>query len=214
MIRVALVEDLPVLRASLVERLRLDGRVDVTLSAGSGEAFLAALPTATPRPQLVLMDLGLPGLSGAETTERLRATHPDLPVLVLTVFEDEAQILAAVQAGASGYLLKDTPTARLVEAIEELLNGGAPLSPVIARKLLHLAATSGHGAPGGPAVTLTGREHEILQRVVEGDTEAKIADRLFISPHTVRTHLVHIYGKLQVKSRAGAVREAFRRRLV
>ncbi len=214
-IPVALVEDLPALRASLIERLRLSGRVEVVLAAGSGEAFLAALPTAPVRPRLVLMDLGLPGLSGAETTARLRAADPDLPVLVLTVFEDDEQILAAVQAGATGYLLKDTPTDRLVAAIEELLAGGAPLSPIVARKLLRLAAeTPLPSRPAGPAVTLTDREREILQHVVEGDTEARIAELLFISPHTVRSHLVHIYGKLQVNSRAGAVREAFRHRLV
>ncbi len=213
MLTVAIVEDLPELRRSLVERLRLSGRVEVVLAVSSGEALLAALPRLSPAPRVVLMDLGLPGMSGIEATARLRADHPGVDVLVLTVLEDEAPIFAAVQAGAVGYLLKDTPTERLLDALDDLAAGGVPLSPVVARTLLRLAA-SAPAAPVPPAVPLTERERGILRLVVDGLTEARVAAQLGISPHTVRTHLVHVYEKLHVKSRAAAVREAVERRIV
>lgn len=218
-IPIALVEDLPVLRRSLLDRLGLDPRVAVVGAYGSGEALLAAL-AAGAAPRVVLMDLGLPGISGIEATARLRAAHAGIDVLVLTVLEDEEQIFAAVQAGALGYLLKDTPADRIVDAVAELVDGGVPLSPVVARKLLRLAAASEPASPSaGASATpsgfrLTEREHEILRLAVRGDTEARIAEHLFISPHTVRTHLVHVYEKLQVRTRAAAVRVAMERRLV
>ena len=215
-IPVALVEDLPVLRRGLLDRLALDPRVAVVGAYGSGEALLAAV-AAGAAPRVVLMDLGLPGISGVEATARLRAAHPAVDVLVLTVLEDEEQIFAAVQAGALGYLLKDTPADRIVDAVAELVDGGVPLSPVVARKLLRLAAASEPAAPARPAAEtfrLTEREHEILRLAVRGDTEARIAEQLFISPHTVRTHLVHVYEKLQVRTRAAAVRVAMEQRLV
>ena len=214
-IPVALVEDLPVLRRSLLDRLALDPRVAVVGAYGSGEALLTALAGST-RPRVVLMDLGLPGISGIEATGRLREAHPGVDVLVLTVLEDEEQIFAAVQAGALGYLLKDTPADRIVDAVAELVEGGVPLSPVVARKLLRLAAAA-EPAPARPSAEtfrLTEREHEILRLAVRGDTEARIAEQLFISPHTVRTHLVHVYEKLQVRTRAAAVRVAMEKRLV
>ncbi len=212
-IAVAVVEDLPELRRSLVERLRLSGRVDVVLAVSSAEALLGALPRLAPAPRIVLMDLGLPGMSGIEATARIVADHPGVDVLVLTVLEDEAPIFAAVQAGAVGYLLKDTPTARLLDALDDLVAGGVPLSPVVARKLLRMAAAA-PPARTAPAVVLTDRERDVLRLVVDGMTELRIGAELSISPHTVRTHLVHVYEKLHVRSRAAAVREAVGQGLV
>lgn len=212
-IAVAVVEDLPELRRSLVERLRLSGRVEVVLAVASAEALLGALPKLAPAPRIVLMDLGLPGMSGIEATARIVAGHPGVDVLVLTVMEDEAPIFAAVQAGAVGYLLKDTPTARLLDALDDLVAGGVPLSPVVARKLLRMAAAA-PPARAASAVVLTDRERGVLRLVVDGMTEARIGAELGISPHTVRTHLVHVYEKLHVRSRAAAVREAVGQGLV
>lgn len=210
---IALVEDVPMLRASLAERLALAGVV-VAGAFGTGEALLAGFDALDPAPDVVLMDLGLPGISGAETTAHLLAARPNVGVLVLTVFEDEAAIFAAVQAGASGYLLKDTTTERLVAAIDDVRAGGAPLSPLVARTLLRLAKDGPPATPGGETFALTPREHDILRLAVRGDTEARIAEQLFLSPHTVRSHLAHIYGKLHVSSRAAAVRVAMQNRLV
>lgn len=215
MLTVAVVEDLPELRRSLVERLRLSGRVEVVLAVSSGDAFLGALPRLPALPRIVLMDLGLPGRSGIETTREVRRLHPDVDVVVLTVLEDDAQIFAAVQAGAVGYLLKDTPIDRLLDALDDVAQGGVPLSPVVARKLLRMTAASpAPRSPDAPEVHLTDREREILRLVVEGRTENRVAEALGISPHTVRTHLVRIYDKLHVRSRAAAVREAIERRVV
>lgn len=214
MLPVAVVEDLPELRRSLVERLRLSGRVEVVLGVSSAEALLGALPRLSVPPRVVLMDLGLPGMSGIEATREVRQRHPAVDVLVLTVLEDEAQIFAAVQAGAVGYLLKDTPTDRLLDALDDVVAGGVPLSPVVARKLLRMAAAGPGPGTDRPAVHLTQREREILRLVVEGRTEVRVAEALGISPHTVRTHLVRVYEKLDVRSRAAAVREAVERRIV
>ena len=214
MLSVAVVEDLPELRRSLVERLRLSGRVEVALAVSSGDALLGALPRLDPLPRLILMDLGLPGRSGIETTREVRQHYPGVDVVVLTVLEDDAQIFAAVQAGAVGYLLKDTPIDRLLDALDDVEQGGVPLSPVVARKLLRMTATAPGPRVPSPEVSLTEREREILRLVVEGRTEARVADALGISPHTVRTHLVRVYEKLHVRSRAAAVREAIERRVV
>lgn len=210
---VALVEDVPMLRRSLEERMRMAG-ITVAASFGTGEALLDGFAALDPRPDVVLMDLGLPGLSGAQATERLQAAHPAVAVLVLTVFEDEEAIFAAVKAGASGYLLKDTTTERLVEAIEEVRAGGVPLSPVVARTLLRLAVDGPPADLAPETFQLTPREQEILRLAVRGDSEVRIGAQLFISPHTVRTHLAHIYDKLHVSSRAAAVRVALTSGLV
>lgn len=220
--RVALVEDVPALRQRLVERLQFFDTVQITLISESGDACLDALARITPaeRPEVVLMDIEMPGLDGIETTRLLRDRYPDIEVMMLTVFEDEERIFGAIQAGASGYLLKDTSADALVAAIEELRSGGAPLSPVIARKMLSLVRHDAaplvpeSGPDASEAFALSRREIDVLRAIVEADTEREIADRLFVSLHTVRTHVKNIYRKLHVHSRAEAVRLALERRLV
>lgn len=228
-IPIALVEDNERLRRRFLDRFRFFAEIEVVFSAASGEAFLerlAELP-ADRLPHVVLMDIELPGLSGIQVTERLKAVHPDVEVMMCTVFEDEDKILESIRMGATGYLLKDMSVEAVVEAIRELLDGGSPMSPAIARKVLsqvHRTAPSGSAddtVSSGPKenraegkFSLTPREREILERIVQDEMEPAIADALHISPHTVRTHIKNIYTKLHVHSRASAVRVTLQRNLL
>lgn len=209
-IRLALVEDHPRLREHLVRQLDYFDAVSLELVSDSGEAFLADLEVrdraGLPLPQVVLMDIEVPGPDGIETTRQLEALWPSIEVLMLTVFEDESRIFRAIQAGASGYLLKDAGPERIVQAVLEVMDGGAPTSPLVARKLLgYVRQTT---APEVMPFDLTPREQDVLTHLVEDVTEVEIADALGVSPHTVRTHVKNLYRKLQVHSRAQAVRIA------
>ncbi len=206
-VRLALVEDRPDVRQLLTERLAFFDDVELVSVSGSAEAFFERLDAAAP--EVVLMDIELPGMDGIEATGRLRESHPETEVLMLTVFEDEDRIFAAVQAGASGYLLKDASAGRIVGAVLEVARGGAPVSPLVAKKLLGWIR-----GDDCEAVGLTDRERDVLGLIVEGLTEDGIADRLFISPHTVRSHIKSLYRKLEVHSRAEVVRVAYERRLI
>ena len=219
-LRLALVEDHPQLRRRLAERLRFFPEVELVLAAEHGAAFLDAFEALAPeaRPAVVLMDIEMPTLDGVATTARLRSAHPGVEVLMLTVFEDEETIFAAVQAGASGYLLKETPAEAIVAAAQELARGGAPMSPLVARRLLGVVRQQEAAAPSpaeaAAALGLTPREREVLGWLVADESEEAIAERLFISPHTVRSHVKNLYEKLHVHSRAQAVRLAYERGLV
>ena len=211
-VSIGLVEDHPALRARLVQQLAFFDEVELVLVAESGDAFRADLAvrarSGAPLPEVVLMDIEVPGADGIETTATLAAEHPGIEVVMLTVFEDEARIFAAVQAGASGYLLKDAGPEAIVRAVAEVAAGGAPASPLVARKLLD-AVRAATPATGEDPFGLTPREREVLAKLVEDDTEDQIGDALGISAHTVRSHIKNLYGKLQVHSRAAAVRTAF-----
>ena len=216
-VRIALVEDVARLRQRFTERFRYFDDIELVLVAGDGKTALSRIDEMPPdtQPQIVLMDIEMPGLSGIETTAHLREQHPGIEVIMLTVFEDEAKIFASIQAGASGYLLKDASADAIVGAILELQRGGAPMSPAVARRVMRFVRTTETPATDGPSnLDLTERELEILQHLATDETEAQIADRLFISPHTVRTHIKNIYKKMHVHSRAAAVRIGFQQRLL
>jgi len=223
-IRIALVEDNPTLRKRFEDYFSLYQNLTHIASYASGEAALNGIKKLPPSrlPQIVLMDIELPGISGIETTLKLKEDFPDIDVMMLTVFEDQNKILQSIQAGASGYLLKDEPPDTIVAALEECLNGGAPISQSIARKVLgmlripeeHSAAAAAARKAEGDALNLSEREIELLNGLVQGETYTTLADKLFISPHTVRTHIRNIYAKLHVHSRAHAVRMAIEKKLV
>lgn len=221
-IRVAVVEDHPDLRTRLVQQLAYFDRVELVLVSESGDDFLADLEvrdrSGGALPEVVLMDIEMPGRDGIATTDELKTIWPALDVLMLTVYEDEDKIFAAVQAGASGYLLKDAGPHAIVSAVEEIAEGGAPTSPLVARKLLSYVRAHEQAAQRtatlSASIHLTPREGEVLSRLVEDHTEAEIADTLGISPHTIRSHVKNLYAKLQVHSRAQAVRVAMERGLV
>src|SRR5690606_1583409 len=162
--------------------------IELVFAAGSGEEFLDRIEGLSEDllPQVVLMDIELPSMSGIETTARLRERSPAVEVLMLTVFEHEDKIFASIQAGASGYLLKDSSTDVIVGAVLELLAGGAPMSPPVARKMLRYVREREQPRAAGPAgaatsFALSEREREILECLVRDETEPHIADRLFIS---------------------------------
>jgi len=209
-IDVWVVEDNRLLRETVVELLQEADGIRVTLNAGTSEAALEALGRGEV-PRIVLMDLGLPGLSGIEGIRRLKEQSPSTEVVVLTVHDDDDRVFEALCAGASGYLLKPAAEGRLVEAVFAAASGGSPMNAAIARKVLtvftrYVSTSRDYG--------LTHRERELLELLVQEKTQKDIASTLFLSPHTVDTHLRNIYRKLEVHSRTGAVSKALRERLI
>jgi DNA-binding NarL/FixJ family response regulator len=171
---------------------------------GRCEDALKALDT-DPAPDVLLMDIGLPGINGIEGTARVREISPSTRVIILTIHEDNEKIFDALCAGASGYLLKSSPPEEIVSAMREVLRGGAPINAQIARRLLTMFATLAGPRSASP---LTQREREILKLMVEGMTKKQIASQLILSYHTIDTHIKNIYAKLEVHTRGGAVARA------
>ena len=198
----ALVEDDSDLRTAIVEIVEEGGWVltDVFPNAES------ALPSFEERvPDLILMDIQLPGMSGIELASKVRARHEEAAILMLTVYDDTDRVFNAIAAGASGYLLKrDVPT-RLLESMKEVLTGGAPVSSDIALKMFEHFQKPPPDTAGGDKWNLTTREQEIIDALVKGDLYKEIADQLGISVPTVRFHLGNIYKKLHVRTRTEAV---------
>ena len=214
MTRVAIVEDNPEFRETLGTFLRHQPDFALAGTFGGAEAALADARRAVDEHgrvgwDLVLMDIELPRMNGIDATRRLRELAPDLPVVVLTVFENPSVILDAIAAGASGYVLKKTGARELVAQLRSVLDGGAPLSPAVAATLLEFVRRSGDATHSDPRrLDLTDRETDVLRRLVDGRTYDQAASDLGISASTVRTHVRAIYRKLQVHSVAEAVRKA------
>jgi DNA-binding NarL/FixJ family response regulator len=166
-------------------------------------------------PDVILMDIEMPGLNGIEVTQHINDVFPDVKILIQTVFNDSDKIFQALCAGASGYILKNDPPNKYLEAINEVYNGGAPISASVAKKVLGFFANKNVvlTAPGSTDYQLSDREKEILRLMVEGHNYKTIADKSFISYETVRTHVKHIYKKLHVPSRSEAVMKAIQQGL-
>jgi DNA-binding NarL/FixJ family response regulator len=202
MIRVALVDDHPVVRAGM--RALVEGQEDLSVVGEASDAHSGEQMVAAVRPDVVLMDLNLgTGPGGAEVTARLRALPEPPQVLVLTTYDTEADILSAIDAGASGYLLKDAPPEDLFRAIRGTARGETILAPAVAARLVKRS---------GPL--LTDREVEILGLLATGQSNRELAKRLFVSEATVKSHLSHIYTKLGVDTRAAAVARAIEQRII
>ncbi len=162
-------------------------------------------------PDLILMDIGLPGMSGIEGVREIKSVAPSVEVVVLTVFDDSEKVFQAIAAGASGYLHKSVTLESIVESLKSILAGGAPINPQIAKRMLEMFAR--FTAPGAD-YHLSPREKEILGLLVDGLTKKEIAEKLFLSFHTIDNHLRNIYVKLQVQKRSGAVAKALKERLL
>lgn len=200
-ILIALVEDHAELRSTWMQVFDRAPGFRCVGAFASGEEALSAIPPL--RPSVVLMDLNLPGISGVECTARLKAAVPQTQILVLTAYGETELIFDALQAGATGYLLKRTRPADLLQAVREVVNGGAPMSPEIARKVVESFRRISPVSRGEN--DLTPREREVLTLLSSGLTDKEIAQRVNVGYETVRSHMKHIYDKLHVHSRTEAV---------
>lgn len=216
MIRIALVDDHSLFRRGLKVLLSARPDFEVVADAGSGEEFLAMLPTA--RPDVVFMDYAMPAMNGAETSERALALCPDLKIITLSMFGDNAYYSRMVSSGAKGFMLKDSEFDEVVEAVETVHAGGTYFSASLLKSLSHSIRSAAAGGDATAAVAecdrLSDREVEILVAICQGLSTQEIADRLFISKRTVDKHRANILEKSGCKNTASLVVYAIRHRLV
>lgn len=210
-VQVLVVDDHRVVRAGLVALLKQSPSLDVVGEAGNGEE--AVRLAGELQPDVVLMDMQMPVMTGVEATQRIKAQWPVIQVLVLTTYDDDELIWGGLQAGAKGYLLKDAPPEELLQGIKAVAAGQSLLPPQIAAKLMQVISQGGP-AKGEPADQLTERELEIVQLMARGAANKEIAAALFISENTVKTHISNLFQKLDVRDRTEAVTRALSRGLI
>jgi DNA-binding NarL/FixJ family response regulator len=223
-IRVYVVEDQSKILKNQLKLLEASSDLEIIGTALSGETALDDIRRL--KPDVVLLDLGLPRMSGIDVTRAVKAEVPKVEILIFTIFDEEDKVLEAVQAGASGYLLKGTPADKMVEAIKEVSQGGTVIQPSLARRLLkHFRVPEVPSTDAvAPAVVtmpaepegkkLSARETEILQLIAKGVSNSEAATMLTLSKATIRTHLEHIYRKLEVTNRVEAVTEGLRKGII
>jgi len=207
---VAIVEDQREIREGLAALVNGTQRYRCTGSFRTMEEALDRL--REPLPDVILVDIGLPGMSGIDGIRRLRERHPTIAPLVLTIHDDDERIFDAICAGACGYLLKKTPPARLLEDMREVANGGAPMSPEVARRVIALFREI--RPPERADYHLTAHEIRLLRLLVDGHNYKTAAEQVGVSVNTISFHMRHIYEKLQVHSKSEAVAKALRNRIV
>jgi DNA-binding NarL/FixJ family response regulator len=211
MIYYAVVDDKSINRSMLIEKLQVNSEFNLLFEASNGEDFLEKMKKAKYIPQLVFMDIDMPVLNGIKTVELACSLYPDLKIIMLTVFDDDQHIFDAIKAGAIGYLLKDDDYKTIeIYAKEALIYGGSPMSPSVARKTLQFLS-EGKSEKQSNETVLSKREMEILKLMIDGKDYKQIADAMFISQHTVRTHMSKIYKKLHVNNKMQALRIALKK---
>ena len=204
-VRVVIADDHPVVRAGLRGMLEPESDIEVVGEATNGREAVSLVGRL--EPEVVLMDLQMPELDGVAATKQIRERYPETNVLVLTTFDTDADVTRAISAGATGYLLKDAPRQDLFQAIRAAARGESVLSPAVASRLMSKMR--------GPGVqSLSEREIEVLTQVADGNSNKDIAGKLYISEATVKTHLVHIFGKLGVDDRTAAVTVALEQGII
>ena len=209
-LRVVIIEDLRDIREGLTALINGTAGFKCVAAFGSMETALARIQRD--EPDAILTDLGLPGMSGTQGIERLRQMFPLVPIIALTIYDNDTEIFNALCNGANGYLLKTTPPARLLEALREAVEGGSPMSPTIAARVVNLFRT--FRPPEYSDYHLTPQETELLKLLIEGHHKKTAAREMDISIHTVSFHLKNIYEKLQVHSKTEAVAKALREKIV
>lgn len=210
MIKLLIYEDNAQLREGLT--MLIDGSEGFSVLAAFKNCSNVVYEVKTYRPDVILMDIDMPGVNGLEGLKLIRETNPDVKVLMLTVFDDHQNIFQALQNGANGYILKKTPPARLLEYIQEASTGGAPMTASVAAQVLKMFSQM--NAPADKDYHLSDREKQVLQLLVNGFSYKMIAAEMFIAMDTVRSHIKKIYEKLHVNSKSEAVAKAFRDKIV
>ncbi len=210
-IKVAIFEDNKALRDSLY--MLIGGSPGFACTGSFANGNKVAKDIESSKPDVVLMDIDMPGISGIEAVQIIKKQFPHIPILMQTVFEDDDKVFASICAGASGYLLKKTPPAKMLEAIKEVAEGGAPMTPSVAAKVLQMFQKQGVQAPV-EFIDLSEREREILKQLVTGNSYKMIAAACYISIDTVKSHIKNIYQKLHVNSKSEAVAKAIIQKLV
>ncbi len=209
-ISLGIIDDNIKIADQLVQKLGFVEEVEIWFVVHSGRESIEWMQRETEHPDILLMDISMPGMDGIETTFRIRQAYPEQRVLMLTVFEDEENIFRAMQAGATGYLLKDEKLDRMLLAFREILEGGVPMSPAVASRALNMMI-SGYKPDSKLLVKtheeekLSKRETEILELLAKGLLNKEVAAQLFISDATVKKHIENIYAKLQLRSRVELV---------
>lgn len=201
-IRVLIADDHRLFREGVRALLHSRPEAEIVGEAATGDEVLSEVERL--HPDVILMDIQMPGLNGIEATRRVLAAHPEIGILVLTMYEDDDSVFAAMRAGARGYVLKGADQMELLRAIQAVASGEALFSPAIAQRLVAFFA-AGTGAPAAPFPELTEREREVLDLIAQGQSNAAIAQRLGISGKTVRNHVSNVFSKLQVADRAQAI---------
>jgi len=208
--RIGIIEDNDVLRKSMELLLSNSGHYEVVLSLPDARKLLES--AADVMPQILLMDIDMPGINGIEAVAMVKKDLPAISVIMFTVFEDDEKIFRSIMAGADGYLLKKMPPARILEALDDLATGGAPMTGSIAIRVLQMFRKQTNDAAA--TFNLTSKELEILTSLSDGKSYKTIASERFISVETVRSHVKNIYEKLHVHSKAEAVAKALREKLI
>ncbi len=212
MIKVTIVEDIKPIREGLSALINGTPELNCNYSYENCEDLLNNLLDITP--DVILMDINLPGISGIEGVKKIKELLPETNIIMLTVHEDNKSIFEALMAGATGYLLKTTPPAQIIEAIKDAKTGGSPMNSNVANKVINLMRLSHTKKDLIASIKLSERESEILQKLANGTGYKNIANELFISIHTVRYHIRNIYEKLQVHSQSEAIAIALRKGLI
>ena len=208
---VIIIEDNELLRDSLKEAINKSSSINCSNAFGSGEAALEFIESEELVPDIILLDIGLPGMSGIELIPELKKLSPSSKIIIITIHDDDENVFNAICAGASGYLLKDLSSDSIVNSISEVMSGGAPMNSHIAKKVLNMFRDQNIKSEG---YDLSEREKEILSHLIEGLSKKQIADKIFLSHHTVDSHIRNIYAKLEVHSRSSAISKAVREKLL
>lgn len=208
--KIGIVEDNRIIAQQLIERLSTVTDIQILFHAENGLEALSQLETISERPDILLMDIEMPKMNGIETTFKVKSHYPDIKIIILTVFDQEEAIFKSIQAGATGYLLKDEKLPRLLQAFQDVTEGGAPMSPMVAQKTLAMMLNNSQEksiktVKNSDNTILTKRELEILEFLSKGFKNQAIADTLFVSLSTVKKHIENIYSKLHLNSRVELV---------